>query len=315
MSTSNFNPEYFFPTLITNITQLNGGQFGIVKGTDVYPAVDVTDVTQSPTGTTKPYQILQLVNYILDNFGFDVYLPVLAASTINLTATYNNGASGVGATLTNAGSQVAFVLDGQTGILNQRYLIGNQTTQYQSGIYILTNVGSATNNWVLTRSQDFNQTANIIDGGIVYVIYGSTYANTYWQDTFMPPVVVGTTNIVWSEWNITPSELIWTDVTNVSVDASVNNGYIADRSSTPVQVLLPATFNIGDTVIVLGKGAGGWSLVANTNQVIQIGSLSTNPLGSGSISSEIQYGNIQVRGLVPNTTWEVTNVFGNPTIV
>jgi len=310
-----FNPEYFFPTLITNITQLNGGLFGTVKGTDVYPAVDVTDVTQSPTGTTKPYQILQLVNYILGNLGFEVYLPVLAAATGNLTATYSNGLGGIGSTLTNSGAQAPFVLDGQTGILNERYLIPLQSTQYQNGIYILTNVGSATTNWVLTRSQDFNQPSNIIDGGLVYVINGNTYANTYWQDTFTPPVTVGTTPIIYAEWSFTPSELIWTDVTAVSVNASVNNGYIADRTSTPVQIVLPPSFNIGDTVIVMGKGAGGWSLVANTGQVIKFGSGSTNPAGSGAINSDIQYGNIQVRGLIPNTTWEVTNVFGNPSYI
>lgn len=313
MSISGFNPEYFFPTLITNITQLNGGQFGVVQGTDVYPAVDVTDLTQSPTGTTKPYQIFQLANFILERFGFDVYLPVLAASTGNLTATYNNGSSGVGATLTNTGAQAAFTIDGQTGVKNERYLIPFQTSQFQNGIYILTDVGSSTSNWVLTRSQDFNQTANIIDGSIVYVIYGNTYANTYWQDTFTPALIVGTTSIIWNEFNIVPNELIWTDVTSVSINASINNGYIADRAATPVQVLLPSTFNIGDTVIVMGKGAGGWSLVANTGQTIQFGSLMTST--AGAINNDIQYGNIQVRGLIPNTTWEVTSVFGNPYIV
>jgi hypothetical protein len=313
MSSSNFNPEYFFPTLITNITSLNGGQFGVVKGTDVYPAVDVTDVTQSPTGTTKPYQILQLANFILDQFGFDVYLPVYAAATGNLNATYNNGLSGVGATLTNAGAMTAFVLDGIPGVLNQRYLIGNQTNQTQNGIYILSVVGDNATNWVLTRSVDFNQPANIIDGGIVYVIFGNTYANTYWQDTFIPPVVVGTSNIVWDEFSIVPNEMIWTDVTTVSINAAVNNGYIADRASTPVSILLPPTFNIGDTVIVLGKGASGWSLVANTGQNIQFGSVSTSV--DGAINSDIQYGNIQVRGLIPDTVWEVTSVLGNPQII
>jgi hypothetical protein len=308
-----FNPEYFFPTLITNITQLNGGQFGVVKATDVYPAVDVTDLTQSPTGTTKPYQVLQLINFILNNLGVDVYLPVLASVTGNLNALYFNGLDGVGATLTNAGTQIAFSADSQVGVLNGRYLINFQTNPAWNGIYILSNVGSNTTNWVLTRSQDFNQPANIIDGGVVYVIYGNTYANTYWQDTFTPALVVGTSAINWNEWNFAPQELIWSDITAASVNAAINNGYIADRSATPVQILLPANFNIGDTVIVMGKGTGGWSLVANTGQNIQFGSVSTST--DGAINSDIQYGNIQVRGLIPNLTWEVVSVLGNPTYV
>lgn len=313
MSISGFNPEYYFPTQITNITSLNGGLFGTVKGTDVYAAVDTTDLTQSPSGTTKPYQILQLVNYILGSFGFFVYLPVYAASTGNLTATYNNRLSGVGATLTNAGTQLPFALDGQTGVQDQRYLIKNQTDQTQNGLYILTDTGSNTTNWILTRTADFNQVSNIIEGGIVYVIYGATQENTYWQDTFISPITVGTTDIIWSEFNITPEQMTWTDVTTVAVNANVNSGYIADRAATPVQVLLPATFNIGDTVIVMGKGTGGWSLVANTGQIIQFGSLATSV--AGAIDSDIQYGNIQVRGLIPDTTWEVVSVFGNPDIV
>lgn len=308
-----FNPEYFFPTLITNITSLNGGVFGTVKGTDVYPAVDVTDVTQSNTGTTKPYQVLQLANYILGTFGYYVYLSVLAASTTDLNATYDNGISGVGATLTNAGTLAAFTLDGQSGALGGRYLIKDQLDETQNGLYILTVVGDSSTAWVLTRAADFNQVANIIYGGIVYVVYGATQDNSYWQDTFIPVVVVGTTDIHWNEFSIVPDQLIWTVITDVSVNAQTNNGYIADRSATPVQVLLPATFNIGDTVIIMGKGAGGWSMVANSGQVIQFGSLVTSV--AGSIDSDIQYGNIQVRGLVADTVWEVVSVLGNPTIV
>lgn len=51
-------------TTIVDITQLNGGVNGTVKATDVYPAVDVTDTTQAPTGTTKRYSIAQLATFI-----------------------------------------------------------------------------------------------------------------------------------------------------------------------------------------------------------------------------------------------------------
>ena len=195
-----YNPEYYFPTLITNITELNGGAFGTVKGTDIYAAVDVTDVTQSSTGTTKPYQILQLINYILNNLGFYVYAPAYAATTANLNAVYDNGLSGIGATLTNSGTQAAFSIDGQTGILNAPYLIKNQTNAYQNGIYTLTTIGDSATNWVLTRAIYFNSATNIINNGIVYIIYGSTLSNTFWQDTFTAPLTVGTTAINFNRW-------------------------------------------------------------------------------------------------------------------
>jgi hypothetical protein len=197
-----FNPEYFFPTLITNITQLNGGLYGTVKATDVYPAVDVTNVTQSPTGTTNPYQVVGLLNFILNTFGFITYPAVIAATTANLTATYNNGISGVGATLTNSGSQSAFAIDGLTGVENMPYLVKSQTTPAQNGIYTLTNTGSGSTNWVLTRAIYFNSSVNILNDGIVYVLYGNTQASTIWQDTFSGSITVGTTAINYSAWTL-----------------------------------------------------------------------------------------------------------------
>lgn len=311
------NPEYFYPTIITNITSLNGGIFGTVKGTDVYPAVDVTDVTQSPTGTTKPYQIIQLANFILGSFGFIVYAPVLAATTANLTATYANGpisaSPGVGATLTNSGVQSAFTLDGQAGILNGRYLVSMQSSSAQNGIYQLTYVGDGSSNWILTRTADFNQPSpppNIQNDGIVYVQFGTTYGNTYWQDTFTAPLTVGTTSINWDQWVFNPDfpTLTWEIVTSAFTDALPNYGYRTDRTGTPAQIQLPATFNLGDEVIILGNGSGGWNLLTNVGQTIKFGSVTAN----NSINSDIQDANITVRGLIANTTWQVVSVNSNP---
>ena len=197
-----FNSSYFFPTLITNITSLNGGLLGNVKATDIYTAVDVTDVTQSPTGTTKPYQIVELLNFMLTTFGFIAYPAVTASTTATLNATYNNGISGVGATLTNAGSQAAFSIDGLTGVQNYPYLVQFQSNPAQNGLYILTNTGSSSTNWILTRATYFNSSANILNNGLVYVLYGNTYASTIWQDTFSGSITVGTTAINYSAWTL-----------------------------------------------------------------------------------------------------------------
>lgn len=105
----------------------------------------------------------------------------------------------------------------------------------------------------------------------------------------------------------------WEIITAVSTTSAGGQGFITDRSATPVSVLLPATFNVGDEVAILGLGAGGWSLVANTGQTIKFGSVSTSV--AGAINSDIQYANIFVRGLVANTTWTVALVNSNPTYV
>lgn len=239
-----FTQSYFYPTIITNITQLNGGLYGTVKPTDVYPAVDTTDVTQSPYGTTKPYQIIQLFNYIITNLGYIVYSPVLASTVGNLMATYNNGASGVGATLTNSGTLSAFILDGIPGVLNGTYLVKNQTAPAQNGLYTLTTVGDSVSvNWVLTRSINFNQTANIFEDGIVFVQYGFTNGGTFWQDSFSSPITVGTTAINWNEWSPSTeggmvnageeNELAWYPMTGTEVSGlpTADNGVLVTSNT------------------------------------------------------------------------------------
>ena len=52
----------------------------------------------------------------------------------NLNATYNNGTDGVGATLTNAGTQAALVIDGVTLNTSDRVLIYNQTDATEHGV-------------------------------------------------------------------------------------------------------------------------------------------------------------------------------------
>jgi len=112
--------------------------------------------------------------------GLNIHAASYAATTANLNATYDNGTSGVGATLTNAGTQAAFSTDGVSPSLNARILVKNQTTTSQNGIYTLTTVGSVSTNWVLTRATDFDTAAEMAGGDFTFVDAGSTLANTGW---------------------------------------------------------------------------------------------------------------------------------------
>lgn len=103
----------------------------------------------------------------------------------------------------------------------------------------------------------------------------------------------------------------WETVSAPNITVGGGDGIVANTSATPLQVVLPATFNVGDEVGVLGLGEGGWNLVANSGQTIKFGSQTTST--AGYIASDIQYANIFVRGLVANTTWTVELVNSNPT--
>ena len=65
--------------------------------------------------------------------------------------------SGVGATLTNAGTQVALTVDGVALSVGNRVMVRLQTTGFQNGVYVVTTVGSGSTNWVLTRATDANR--------------------------------------------------------------------------------------------------------------------------------------------------------------
>jgi hypothetical protein len=98
-----------------------------------------------------------------------------AATTANLAAIiYDNGLSGIGATITNnATSLTAFTVDGVTPTVNARILVKNQSSSFQNGIYTLTTVGTSSIPWVLTRSTDYNKPGQINNGDLIYIQSGT----------------------------------------------------------------------------------------------------------------------------------------------
>jgi len=122
--------------------------------------------------------------------------PCTSATTgSNLNATYNNGSSGVGATLTNAGTQAALVMDGITLSLGQRVLIKDQTSQFQNGIYVVTNIGSTSSNWVLTRAIDYDSLYLMNPGNVIVITSGTINSTTSWMQNSAQPAAIGTSNI------------------------------------------------------------------------------------------------------------------------
>lgn len=132
--------------------------------------------------------------------GLNIHAASYAATTANLTATYSNGTSGVGATLTNSGTQAAFSTDGVSPALNARILVRLQTNTFENGIYTLTTVGSVSTNWVLTRATDFDTAAEIAGGDFTFVDAGSTLANTGWVN-IDEVTIVGTDPIVFQQFS------------------------------------------------------------------------------------------------------------------
>jgi len=191
---------------LTNSTITIGTTPVALGGSTLTPAgLTSVTVTQNPTLdlqlATKAY-----VDAAVSNVNY--HEPVEVASTVAYTVTYNNGASGVGATLTNAGAQTALVVDGvtmtATDVTNAtRILIKNQASGAQNGVYVLTNQGSASTNWSMVRSTDMDTTGagsnNVGPGDTFYVIAGTSQATTTWVQTTKNPITIGTTALVFTQ--------------------------------------------------------------------------------------------------------------------
>jgi YadA head domain repeat (2 copies) len=264
----------------------NGAAF---QGSGTFSGVTLNGtVTSATDATTKAY-----VDSV--TAGLSWKQVVEARTTADLgTVTYNNGSSGVGATLTNAGTQAVLALDGYTVQTGDRVLIANQAAPAQNGIYVVTDPGSVSTNWVLTRATDANTGAEL-EGAAVFVDKGTTYATTSFVQITPSPITVGTTNIDWTQFSgsgtytagsglsLSGTQFsVKTDGTTTYVDGSNNVAVLS--SSTASQVLISQ--GTGNTA------AWGAITLNNTNAVS--GSLGVGNGGTGTFTfttDGVLYGN------------------------
>jgi hypothetical protein len=233
--------------------------------------------------------------------GLNIHAASYAATTANLNATYSNGTSGVGATLTNAGAQAAFATDGTTPSLNDRILVKNQTTTSQNGIYTLTTVGSGSTNWVLTRATDFDQAVEIAGGDFTFVDNGTTLANTGWVQVD-EVTTVGTDPIVWQQFSgagtYTASNGVLLTGTNFTFAPRAGYGLQTGASGAEIKLATTSGLNLTSDLAV---GAGnGISVLTNTVAIdssIVVSKYATS-VGDGSATSYTITHNLGTRDVI-----------------
>lgn len=122
---------------------------------------------------------------------------VKVATTQNIAGTYDNGTAGVGATLTATSNGALIEIDGRTAWeLYDGILLKDQTNKAENGRYFVSDLGSASTPWVLTRCQYCDE-ASEIPGAYIFVTGGSVNKSTGWIQEVSDPdtFTVGTDDI------------------------------------------------------------------------------------------------------------------------
>jgi hypothetical protein len=211
------------------------------------------------TVSSDPSSALQVATkQYVDNIasGINAHDAVVAATTAALTVTYNNNTTGIGATLTNAGTQAALVVDNVSVLVGDRVLVKNQASALQNGIYTVTTVGTGATNWVLTRATDYDQSTpgEVAAGDQTFVVAPAaqfsttpTQQNTGWIQNTPGVIAIGTSSITFVQ----------------SAGAgSVTAGAGTSVTGNQIAVALGSAFDA-----TTGTGTSGLSLSGNTLQV------------------------------------------------
>jgi hypothetical protein len=114
--------------------------------------------------------------------------------------------SGVGATLTNNGTQAVLTIDSITLSTGQRVLVNGQTNQAYNGIYDVTTAGTGSTNWVLTRSSDGDtfvpESANALCAGSYFFIsQGVMWAGSSWVLQTAGEIDIGISNVSFTQFS------------------------------------------------------------------------------------------------------------------
>jgi hypothetical protein len=280
----------------------------------------------SGTITTSPTNGTDIVNKdYADSIaaGLNYHQPVSYASTTTLpTYVYNNGASGVGATIT-AVANGALSLGGGSPTATQRVLVKDEVSANApyNGVYVVTQAGTTLLPFILTRATDYDTSGsgtNEIDQGDYVLVISGTLASTAWVQQTALPITVGTTALSFVQFNAPITYSAGTGLTLSTTTFSITNTAVTSGSyGSATQV---GTFSVnaqgqltlaGNTTVtpsvssITGLGTGvATALAVNTGTagsfVVNGGALGTP--SSGTVTNLTGTASININGTVGATT-------------
>ena len=234
--------------------------------------------------------------------------------------------SGVGATLTNAGAQAALIVDGITLSVSDRVMVRLQTNGFENGVYVVTNVGSGSTNWVLTRSTDANQVNpndpnGLGTGDYFFTQEGTLNAGDSHVLTTEPnTMIIGYTTLTYTQFS---GQVDYVGGTNIDITgqtisltgtvaatnggtgtSTVTTGDLLYGSGTNTWSKLPLGIGYKSLVVNAGGTQVEWNAVALNQPTAVSGQLSVSNGGTGQstyVDGELLIGNSTGNTLTKST--------------
>lgn len=119
-----------------------------------------------------------------------------AATTAALPA--NTFANNV---LTASANGALAAQDGVTLAVGDRFLVKNEATAANNGIYKVTSLGSAGTPWVLTRASCSADSISVRSNQMVAVAEGTTNGATVWRLSTLDPITLNSTGLSWAQFS------------------------------------------------------------------------------------------------------------------
>jgi hypothetical protein len=255
-----------------NATYTGGGTNAniilIANGTDItFFGVTPSIGDQFYIGSSSNGLLANTAYFLVNSVGasFQISLTFDGAIVTGLT----NGAptipsvinSGVGATLTNAGTQAALQIDSVNLATTNRVMVRLQTNGAENGVYTVTTVGDGSTNWVLTRATDSDRVNPASPDGVGTGDYYFTREGTlnagdsHVLTTEPNTMIIGYTPLVYTQFS---GGVVYTGTAPINVTGqviSLTGTVAATNGGTGTN-----TVATGD--LIYGSGTNTWGKLA-----------------------------------------------------
>lgn len=204
----------------------------------------------------------------------------------------------------------AFTADDITGVAGRRYLLKDQTTGAQKGVFDLTIAGGIGVQAVLTRSADFNTATALNAGNPIPVLLGTANNTTEWIQV-NTITTINTDSLSFTEYTKNPADYLLkannlSDLPNATVIVQIASaGGTADALTATFTVpltlvdkmrcmVVPASANVTTTPTFAPDGLTARTIVQGGGQALRAGDIQA-------------LGPILLEYNLANTRWELIN--------